>query len=284
MKTRIVSALLALALPLCAQDNSADTENTFYKAFYLEKGARDFAGAMDLYSKFLAAAPDHKLAKTAARQQFGLLNKTGKTKDRDAFREKYADLLGGAAATGRAVADDAPARPGRGEGAEGRGRGEGGEGRGARGEGGADMAARIKDTEAELAKAKEAGDEEQVANLTRRLERMKEMAAGGGRGRGAGGEGRQGGRARGGMFGSKKLAEMSADELKEFKAGLDRMSGMIDRMRERLDEDQAKALETNLSDLQKALEGDKLDEAQKALDKMRESFPNRRRGGGGGGR
>ena len=53
MKTRLFAAVLALALPLCAQDASAETEAVFYKAFYLEKGARDFAGAMNLYSKFL---------------------------------------------------------------------------------------------------------------------------------------------------------------------------------------------------------------------------------------
>ena len=125
MKTRFVSALLALALPLCAQDVSTAADSTFYKAFYLEKGARDFAGAMELYSKFLAAAPDNKLAKVAARQQFSLLNKTGKTKERDAFREKYSALLGAAA--------DRPDRPDRGS--DGGGRGD----RGDRGDRGVDV-------------------------------------------------------------------------------------------------------------------------------------------------
>jgi len=98
MKTRIVTALFALALPLCAQAPSAEAENMFYKAFYLEKGARDYSGAMDLYTKFLTAAPDHKLAPTAARMQFDLLNRTGRTKERDEFQLKYKDLLAAAPA------------------------------------------------------------------------------------------------------------------------------------------------------------------------------------------
>src|SRR6187549_32723 len=85
MKIRFVSALLALALPLVAQEPAASDTNEamFYKAFYLEKGQRDFAGAMALYEQFLAKAPDHKLASEAARQQYTLLDRTGKTKERD---------------------------------------------------------------------------------------------------------------------------------------------------------------------------------------------------------
>src|SRR5262249_30498639 len=54
MKIRVASLLLALALPLTAQEPVADqTEAIFYKAYYLEKGQRDFAGAMSLYEQFL---------------------------------------------------------------------------------------------------------------------------------------------------------------------------------------------------------------------------------------
>ncbi|CAN0512754.1 unnamed protein product, partial [Discosporangium mesarthrocarpum] len=126
MKFRFASALLALALPICAQDaDSSQFEGVFYKAYYLEKGQRDFAGAMALYESFLEKAPKHKLAKEAAKQQFRLLDRTGKTEARDAFKAKYKDLLGNIA--------NAPSRPERGEGDRG-GRGEGG--RGERGQGG----------------------------------------------------------------------------------------------------------------------------------------------------
>ena len=118
MNFRIASTLLALALPLCAQEQSpSQVEATFYKAYYLEKGQRDFAGAMALYEEFLTKAPEHALAKEAATLQFKLLDRTGKTKERDAFKAKYEKLLGNIA--------DAPTRPAAG--------GEGGE-RGERGE------------------------------------------------------------------------------------------------------------------------------------------------------
>ena len=104
MKIRIAATLLALTLPLVAQDVEAKTtgsavDATFYKAYYLEKGKRDFDGAMALYAAFLASAPEHKLAREAALQQFRLLDRTGKTKERDAFKAKYEKLLGDVATT-----------------------------------------------------------------------------------------------------------------------------------------------------------------------------------------
>lgn len=69
MNIRFTSALLALALPVLAQGDAVTApENLFYKAFYLEKGTRDFVGAMALYEQFLAVAPTHKLASEAAKQ------------------------------------------------------------------------------------------------------------------------------------------------------------------------------------------------------------------------
>lgn len=141
MKIRIASTLLALALPLVAQAPAAapQVEATFYKAYYLEKGKRDFDGAMALYSAFLAKAPTHKLAGEAAKQQFRLLDRTGKSKERDAFKAKYSKLLanvGTTAARPARGAGDAGARPGRGDGArpERSARGEGARGEGARGQ------------------------------------------------------------------------------------------------------------------------------------------------------
>jgi hypothetical protein len=143
MKIRIASTLLALALPLVAQAPAAapQVEATFYKAYYLEKGKRDFDGAMALYSAFLAKAPTHKLAGEAAKQQFRLLDRTGKSKERDEFKEKYAKLLGTVGtsaarpARGETDAGDRPERGGRGDGGRGEGRGQRG-GRGGRGGGG----------------------------------------------------------------------------------------------------------------------------------------------------
>jgi len=150
MKIRIASLLLALALPLAAQEPvAAETEAMFYKAFYLEKGQRDFAGAMALYEQFLAKAPEHKLAKEAATQQFRLLDQTGKTKERDAFKAKYEKLLGNVASAPAAGAGERPARAD-------------GEGRGDRAGGGAggrtDMAARVAELEKQIEKARADGN------------------------------------------------------------------------------------------------------------------------------
>ncbi|MCA8951977.1 MAG: hypothetical protein KDE27_20880 [Planctomycetes bacterium] len=270
MKTRFLSALLACALPLAAQDASAETELAFYKAFYLEK-THDYPGAMALYEKFLATAPKHDLAKVAAVQQYGLLNKTGKTKERDAFKTKFAALLADADTVNRPAdaAGDAPARPPRGEGGP-----------------GGNMADRVAQLEERLKQAREEGDEEQVARLERMLERMKQMAENGGQGgpgQGGGQRGGFGGR-RGSIFSDTKLTDMDEEQLDQFKAGLERMSGMLDRMRENLGEEAAKALETNMADLKKALDEGKIEDAEKARAKIRESMPRRGgRGGRGGG-
>ena len=50
MKIRFAAALFALALPLMSQDAaSAPAETLFYKAYWMEKGERNFAEAMSLY-------------------------------------------------------------------------------------------------------------------------------------------------------------------------------------------------------------------------------------------
>jgi uncharacterized coiled-coil protein SlyX len=213
---------------------------------------------MVLYDQFLAKAPEHALAAQAAKQQYALLDKTGKTKERDTFKAKYEKLIGDVAVTG-----DRPARPG----PEGAGRGAG--------PGRPDPAARLADLEKQLAEAKASGDEAKVKELEAQIARVKQM---GDRAR-AGGQG-----GRGGMFSDKKLSEMSAEELTAFKGGLDRMEGMLDRMRERLGDEQADQLEANLGDLKKGLDANKLDDAQKALDAIRAAMPQRRpRGGADGG-
>lgn len=266
MKIRFAAALFALALPLCAQEPAA-AETLFYKAYWLQNGERNFAEAMTLYEKFLQQAPDHALVGRAAQFQFELLTRAGKTDEAKAFAVKYEKVLG------KVSVPAAGAGEGRGE-ARGEGRG--------RDAAGGDAAGRLADLKKQLEEAKSSGNEEQAARLERQIRRLEQA---GGEGAGPGGPGGQGGRGTrgGGMFGSKKLTEMSTEELDQFKQGLERMSGMVDRMRE-ANPDGAKAMEENLSSLQKALDENKLEDAQKALDKMRESMPRGgRRGGGAGG-
>lgn len=76
---------------------------------------------------------------------------------------------------------------------------------------------------------------------------------------------------------------MSEDELGQVKEGLGRMEPMLERMRERLGDEQADKLEANLGALKKALDADDLAAAQKALDALREAMPRRQRGNRGEG-
>lgn len=265
MKIRFASALLALALPLMAQDPVAsDVEVLFYKAFYLEKGPKDHAAAMELYQKFLDKAPEHKLASEAAKQQFRLLDATGKTKERDAFKAKYEKLIGNLQAA-------APAD----------GQRAGGAGRGERGEGGGrpDMAARVAELEKQLEKAKADGNAEEVKKIEQQIERAKQ----GGRGQGGPGGGR------GGVMrllsGDKKMKDMSAEEITQIKDGLGGASTMIDRFRDMGNDEVADKLEAGIGALKKALDANDMDAAQKAADELKAAMPQMGgRGGAGGGR
>lgn len=259
MKIRFASALLALALPLMAQDPVAsDVEVLFYKAFYLEKGPKDHAAAMELYQKFLDKAPEHKLASEAAKQQFRLLDATGKTKERDAFKAKYEKLIGNLQA----------AAPAEGQRAGGAGRGEGG--------GRPDMAARVAELEKQLEKAKADGNAEEIKKLEQQLERAKQ----GGRGQGGPGGGR------GGVMrllsGDKKMKDMSAEEITQIKDGLGGATQMIDRFRDMGNDEVADKLEAGIGALKKALDANDMDAAQKAADELKAAMPQM--GGGRGGR
>jgi hypothetical protein len=258
MKIRFASALLALALPLMAQDPvTSDVEVLFYKAFYLEKGPKDHAAAMELYQKFLDKAPEHKLAGEAAKQQFRLLDATGKTKERDAFKAKYEKLIGNLQAA-------APA--------------EGARGGAGRGEGGArpDMAARVAELEKQLEKAKADGNAEEVKKLEQQIERAKQG------GRGQGGPGGARGGVMGMLRGDKKLKDMSAEEITQIKDGLGGATQMIDRIRDMGNEELADKMEAGIGSLKKALDGNDMDAAQKALDELKAAMPQM--GGGRGGR
>lgn len=260
MKIRFASALLALALPVLAQDPVAtDAEVLFYKAYYLEKGPKDHAAAMELYQKFLDKAPEHKLAAEAAKQQYRLLDQTGKSKERDAFKAKYEKLLGNV--------QPAPAG------------GETARGGGARGEGGGrpDMQARIAELEKQLEKAKADGNAEEVKRLEQQLERARQ---GGGRGQGGPG-------GRGGLMGllrsDKALKDMSAEEIGQIKESLKGASTMIERFREMGNEELADKFEGGVSALQKALDANDMEAAQKAIDEVKKAMPQGGRGRGGQG-
>ncbi|MGE3173558.1 MAG: hypothetical protein AB7O97_13120 [Planctomycetota bacterium] len=273
MMTRFAAAaLFALALPLVAQDADANpAEATFYKAYWLENGERNFAAAMVLYDQFLEQAPEHRLAREAARFQFGLLTRTGKADAAAVFAKKHQKLLGD-------VATGSPARPGADAEPGGRGAGrprDGGAGRGAD----VDPAQRLADLEKQLAEAKQEGDDDRVTRLERQIARMRRAAEGGGEGgRGPGGE-RRG-------FAPVEFAKMSKEELDEFKTQrLERMTGMIDRLRENGMDERADQLQASVDGLKKALDAGNLEQAQAAWDKMTEGMRRGRggRGGGGGG-
>ena len=63
---RHLTALSVLVLPLCAQQANTkaadDSAQLFYRAFFLERGERRFDEAVELYTQFVAAAPDHRYA------------------------------------------------------------------------------------------------------------------------------------------------------------------------------------------------------------------------------
>lgn len=92
-----------------------------------------------------------------------------------------------------------------------------------------------------------------------------------------------GGNRRGGMFGSKKLAEMTPEELEQFKSSLGMMGGMVTRLRDQGQEERAAAMETALQTVQQALDKGDLQAAQAAVDGMRSSMGRGRTGGQGGG-
>lgn len=258
MKIRFASALLALALPVLAQDPTAtDAEVLFYKAYYLEKGPKDHAAAMELYQKFLDKAPEHKLAAEAAKQQYRLLDQTGKSKERDAFKAKYEKLLG----------NIQPAPAG----------GDAARGGGARGEGGGrpDMQARIAELEKQLEKAKADGNAEEVKRLEQQLERARQG------GRGQGGPGGRGAWMR--LASEKALKDMSAEELGQVKEGIAQQAQNLERMRDNGMAEMADKLEPGLTALQKALDGNDMEAAQKAIDELKKIMPQGGRGRGGQG-
>jgi TolA-binding protein len=278
MKFRAFVFAAGLVLPAAAQEKekvpAAEAEVLFLRAFYLDKGERRFDEAVELYRKFLDAAPDHRYAAPAARNAFGLLNRTGKVEEANKLREAHAKLLDRVPVADREPGAGAQAGAGDRPGARGGGAGA----EPAAGQADArreQMAQRLADLKERLETARNEGDEQQVERLTAQIKRLEEAIAGGGAGRGPG-AGRGAGGGRGGQP-QKPLTEMSAEELASFQ---ERMKPLVERMVARLREngDDAGADKLNAS-YEKAIglikEG-KLEEAEKI---RAELTPRRRRGG-----
>ncbi|MEO6596624.1 MAG: efflux RND transporter periplasmic adaptor subunit [Planctomycetota bacterium] len=104
----------------------------------------------------------------------------------------------------------------------------------------------------------------------------------------ANGEGQAPGRRGGGMGGTrnKKLADMTPEELTQYKDSLGMMQTMVDRTRDSGKEDAAKEMEAALTGLHRALDADDLAAGQVHQDKLRalmRSAMGGRQGGGNGG-
>ena len=84
-----------------------------------------------------------------------------------------------------------------------------------------------------------------------------------------------------------KIADMSKEQLEELKTGLEGVASMIERMGDRMPEGVADKLSKSSAGLKKALDAGNKEDAQKALNALREATQGmfgRRGGDAGGGR
>lgn len=145
MMLRTLTWIALFTLPLTAQARPAETvDHIFYRAFFLERGQRDYAGAAKLYQEFLSQAPDSRFAARAARSAYGLLARLDRQEAAEAFRKSHTKILGETEAIAEKA--DAVAKPSDGDAAKppaaseprrGRRGGRGGGGRRGGGRGGA---------------------------------------------------------------------------------------------------------------------------------------------------
>ncbi|MCA8968640.1 MAG: hypothetical protein KDC95_02610 [Planctomycetes bacterium] len=247
------------------QEASPEALNVFYKAFWLERGARKLDDAVSHYKKFLAMAPKSEHAPRAARSLVNLLYRDDKVEDAQAAEKQFAALLAQAPA-GPAGGPGAGAGRGAGrpEGAPPRGAGQGGQ------RPGRDMSATIERLEKQIADAKAAGDDDNVEKLQRRLENVKAAAErGAGAGAGEGGQGRRGaGGAGGGRMGGRQMKPLNEMTKEEATQWIERMEGFLDRMLERMPEDRAAEMEKGFKEMKSLVEAGKLEEAEKIRAKV----------------
>jgi len=86
------------------------------------------------------------------------------------------------------------------------------------------------------------------------------------------------------LLGSDKaLKDMSAEEIGQIKEGLAGATTMVDRIRDMGNEEMADKLEDGIGALQKALDANDMEAAQKAVDELKKVMPQGGRGRGGQG-
>ena len=300
MFIRSTLVLASLAMPLMAQDTDAKAASTqgatamFYKAYFLDNDqARNKEAsqkAFELYSKFLAASPDHALAGKAASRAVIILYSTGDLAKARAFAKKHDALITKA----EKAATEARSNRGRG--------------------GNEEVSAKLGEA---MQAARDGGNDAERNRLMAALRRTggstrgrggfgSRGGFGGGRGAQGGGRGGQGGRGgfgagrggRGGRGGGgrgvtiPKIADMKKEDAqKAVETMVTGMERMIDFMAQSGKADAADKLEAKLDKIQDLVDDGKLAEAQKVLDTLQADMGSsrggdqggrRRRGGDGG--
>jgi len=270
-------------------------DHLFYKAFYLERGARRLDQAVAAYREFLAKAKDSQYAPRAARYLVNTLNRLGKTEEARKVGEQFADLIARAPAARRGGFGGPEGRRGGFGGPEGRRGGFGGARGGFGNRGGArggdvdvaQLKQRLERLKVNLATAKDSGNEERVKGLERAIANVERQIAdagsGGARGgearrgdaeRRGGGQGRRGGgQGRRGRFNMRPPSEMTAEQRDQW---IEMMDRMVDRIADRVDEDRADALIKGFDKIKKLIKDKKLKEADKAVEEWRQLLFRRR--------
>lgn len=248
--------------------------NLFYKAYYLESGARKFDEAIEVYKEYLAAAPKGHFAPRSAYSLRQLLNRVGREDEAREVGERYKDVI-------------ALRRRGRNMGGRGNAGFGGFGGRGNRGnrDGGAGQRANyakqlekltkdLETTQKSLEGAMASNDQAKIEKLQKKMDKLanqikvmqRRMERGDNPRRRQGqGRGRRG-------FGT-PLKDMSKEELDTM---LERMDGMMERMGQFLDPDRADEVEKKFKEFKKLVKDGKLEEAQKMRDEMFRGMRRRR--------
>jgi len=281
-----IAALVALQVSASAQDVATDkvvgvqekqapkvvvakeagpSAGLFYKAFYLETGARKFDEAIKVYHSYLAAAPKGHFSPRSAYSLRQLLNRVGREDEANEVGEKFKDVIA-LRPRGRRSAG--------GRGSMG-GQGRRGNNQGDRPDYTAELAKLTKDLEAttkSLEGAMANNDQTQIQNLQKKMDKLasqiKNVQRRMERGNRQGGN-RQGGR-RG--FGT-PLADMSKEELDTM---LERTESMIERFGQMLEPEAAADMEKKFGEFKKLIKAGKIEEAQKMRTEMFQGMRRRR--------
>ncbi len=246
----------------------------FYKAFYLETGARKLDHAIEAYRAYLEAAPRGHFSPRSAYSLRQLLIRVDREDEAREIGEQYKDVI---------------ALRRRGRNAGGRNAGFGGRGDRNRNRDGADRRANyakdlekltknLDKTQKALEGALASNDQTKIQKLTKKMDKIagqikvmqRRMERGDNPRRR--GEGQQG-RRRGGMGNRTPLKDMSKEELDSM---MERMDSMMERMGQFLDPDRADEIEEKFKSFKKLVKDGKLEEAQKMRNEMFQGFRRRR--------